>query len=116
MLATCKKYIEGERIVEDYWLTIARIAKVALHKLPGKSSFNVSFICPVCPVCPVYLVCTVCLVCPDDHDNHDDHDDHPDHDDFGHQGLVTMVSILTIMTTFFMMSSISPNYLLEKSQ
>ena len=29
---------------------IARIAKAAQHKLPGKSSLNVSFVCPVCPV------------------------------------------------------------------
>ena len=33
---------------------IARIAKAASHKLPGKSSLNVSFVCHVCPVCPVY--------------------------------------------------------------
>ena len=26
----------------------ARIAKAASHKLPGKSSFNVNFVCPVC--------------------------------------------------------------------
>ena len=30
---------------------IARIVKATLHKLPGKSSLNVSFVCPVCPVC-----------------------------------------------------------------
>ena len=36
---------------------IARIAKAASHKLPGKSSLNVSFVCPVCPACPVYPVC-----------------------------------------------------------
>ena len=40
---------------------IAKIAKAAPHKLPGKSSFK-----PVFPVCPV---------CPYDHDNHDDNDD-----------------------------------------
>ena len=27
---------------------MARIAKAASHKLPGKSSFNVLFVCPVC--------------------------------------------------------------------
>ena len=35
---------------------IARIVKAALHKLPGKSSFNVSFVSPVCPVCPVWTM------------------------------------------------------------
>ena len=29
---------------------ILRMAKAALHKLPGKSSLNVSFVFPVCPV------------------------------------------------------------------
>ena len=49
---------------------IARIAKAASHKLPGKLSSNVSFVCPVCP---------------DDHDEHDDHDNdyHDGHDDHG---------------------------------
>ena len=32
---------------------IARIAKAASYKLPGKSSLNVSFVCPVRPVRPV---------------------------------------------------------------
>ena len=32
-------------------INIARIAKAALHKLPGKSSLNVNFVCLVCPVC-----------------------------------------------------------------
>ena len=45
---------------------IARIAKAALHKLPGKSSLNVR---SVRPVCPVY---------PDVHDGHYDHNDHDD--------------------------------------
>ena len=43
---------------------IARIAKVALNKLPRESSLNVSFVCPVCAVCPFCLVCPDCLVCP----------------------------------------------------
>ena len=33
---------------------IAKIANAALHKLPGKSSLNVSFVCPVRPVCPFH--------------------------------------------------------------
>ena len=45
---------------------MARIAKAALHKLPGKSSLNVR---SVRPVCPVY---------PDVHDGHYDHNDHDD--------------------------------------
>ena len=32
---------------------ITRIAKAASHKLPGKSSFNVNFVCPVCRRGPV---------------------------------------------------------------
>ena len=43
---------------------IARIAKAALHKFPGKSSLNVNFVYLDCPVCPVCLVCLVCLVYP----------------------------------------------------
>ena len=31
---------------------IARIVKTTLHKLPGNSSLNVSFVCPVCPITP----------------------------------------------------------------
>ena len=50
---------------------IARLANGALlQKLPGKSSFNVSFVFPVCPVRPL---------CPV-HDHHDYHDYH-DHGD-----------------------------------
>ena len=47
-------------------VNIARIGIAALHKLPGKSSLNVNF------------------VCPDDHDDHgnnDEHDDHGNNDD-----------------------------------
>ena len=39
---------------------IARIAKAALHKLPGKSSLNVSFVCPVMNL-SVTKVGPVCL-------------------------------------------------------
>ena len=35
---------------------IARIAKAALHKLPWKSSLNVSFVFLSCPVCPVFFI------------------------------------------------------------
>ena len=56
---------------------IARIAKAASHKLPGKSSLNVRAVCPGFPGFPV---------CPDDHDDHDEHDyndnhNHDNHDD-----------------------------------
>ena len=55
----------------------ARIAKAALHKLPGKSSLNVRSVCPICTGFPA---------CPDDHDDHDEHDyndnhNHDNHDD-----------------------------------
>ena len=49
--------------------TFARIAKAALHKLPGKSSLKVSFVCPICPVSPLCPFCPV-----------HDHNDYPDHD------------------------------------
>ena len=55
---------------------IARIAKAALHKLPGKLSLNVRSVCPVCPVCPG---CPGFPVCPDDHDAHDEHDYNDNH-------------------------------------
>ena len=54
-------------------MNIAIIAKAGNHKLPGKSSLNVRFVCPVspvCPACPDYSVCpgcpfcSVCPVCP----------------------------------------------------
>ena len=50
--------------------TIARIAKAASPKLPGKSSLNVSFARPRPH---------------DQHDHHDrgDHDDHGDHEEVG---------------------------------
>ena len=51
-----------KKLVPIFFSTIARIAKAALHKLPGKSSLNVRSVCPVCPVCPG---CPVCRVCPD---------------------------------------------------
>ena len=49
---------------------IARIAKAALHKLPGKSSLNVWSVFPGCPGFPVYT---------DDYDD-EDPDDHDGHD------------------------------------
>ena len=64
---------------------IARIAKAALHKFPGKSSLNVNFVYIDCPVSPVCLVCLVYPVSPDDdhvdHVYHVDHVDHVNHDD-----------------------------------
>ena len=63
---------------ENWKKNIARIAKAALHKLPGKSSLTVSSVRPVCPVCPI---CPFWLVCPDDHDNHNGHNDHDGNDD-----------------------------------
>ena len=45
--------------------------KAALHKLPGKSSLNFSFVFPVCPVCPA-------------HDHHGRHDRHNHHDIINH--------------------------------
>ena len=56
---------------------IARIAKAALHKLPGELSLNVRSVCPGFPGFPV---------CPDHHDDHDEHDyndnrNHDNHDD-----------------------------------
>ena len=56
---------------KPWYQNIARIAKGALHKLPGKSSFNVRSVCPMFSECPV---------CPNDHDDHDDHDDNENHD------------------------------------
>ena len=65
--------ITKQPLIKSQYLThfvqnIARIAKVALHKLPGKSSLNVRSVCPVCP---------------DDHDEHDynDNHNHDNHDD-----------------------------------
>ena len=49
------------QLQKDSKTNIARIAKAALHKLPGESSLNVNFVCPVFPLFPV---------CPV-HDHHD---------------------------------------------
>ena len=46
---------------------ITRIAKAALHMLPGKSSLDVRSVCPVCSVCPG---CPGFPLCPVDHDYH----------------------------------------------
>ena len=40
-------------VMANFEENIARIALASLHKLPGKSTLNVSFVCPVCPVYPV---------------------------------------------------------------
>ena len=45
-------------------INIARSAKVVLHKLPRKSSLNVSFVFPVCPAHGHHL----------HHDHHNQHD------------------------------------------
>ena len=46
--------VTGYKFGKMHKINIARIAKAALHKLPGKSSLNVNFVYPVCPVCPVW--------------------------------------------------------------
>ena len=51
---------------------MARTGIAALHKLPGKSSLNINFVCPICSVCPDDH---------DDHGNYDEHDDHGNNDD-----------------------------------
>ena len=93
---------------------ILRIAKAALHKLPGKSSLNVRSPCPVCPlwlVCPVYPVCPGCPVCPDDHDDDDDSGDNDDRD-YHTMMIMTMtvmatITILTMMTISTMMTNLT---------
>ena len=62
--------ISDERRELQMVQNIARIAKAALHNLPGKSILNVSFVFPVDPVRPIRPV----------HDNHDYHNHH-DHGD-----------------------------------
>ena len=49
---------------DAFELNIAKIAKVASHKLPGKLSSNISSVSNVSFVCPVLSVCSVCPVCP----------------------------------------------------
>ena len=44
----------------------------ALHKLPGKSSLNVNFVCPICSDWPDDR---------DDHGNDNEHNDHGNNDD-----------------------------------
>ena len=51
---------------------MATIGIAALHKLPGKSSLNVNFVCPICSDCPDDR---------DDHGNDNEHDDHGNNDD-----------------------------------
>ena len=47
-------------VISKILKSIARIAKAALHQLPGNSSLNVR---SVCPVCPLWLVGPGCLGC-----------------------------------------------------
>ena len=83
---SCSFSSQVEQVIHTKPFTnITRIAKAALHMLPGKSSLNVRSVCPV-PVCPVCPVCPGFPVCPDDHDDHDEHDyndnhNHDNHDD-----------------------------------
>ena len=58
--------------------------KAALHKLPGKSSLNVSFSEQPTVACQQRFKGFAFPVCPghdhQDHHDHHDHDDHGDHD------------------------------------
>ena len=51
---------------------MATMGIAALHKLPGKSSLNVNFVCPICSDCPNDR---------DDHGNNNEHGDHGNIDD-----------------------------------
>ena len=51
---------------------MATLGIAALHKLTGKSSLNVNFVCPICSDCPDDR---------DDHGNNNEHDDHDNIDD-----------------------------------
>ena len=51
---------------------MATMGIAALHKLPGKSSLNVNFVCPICSDCPDDR---------DDHGNDNEHDDPVNNDD-----------------------------------
>ena len=51
---------------------MATLGIAALHKLTGKSSLNVNFVCPICSDCPDDR---------DDHGNNNEHDDHGNIDD-----------------------------------
>ena len=56
---------------------MATLGIAALHKLTGKSSLNVNFVCSICSDCPDDR---------DDHGNNNEHDDHGnnnEHDDHG---------------------------------
>ena len=79
----CQEYVSFIHCM-TFCKNIARIAKAALHKLPGKSSLNVRSVCLLWLVCPVCPVCPGCPVCFDDHNNHDDSDDHVYHNDRDH--------------------------------
>ena len=77
---SCSFSSQVEQVIHTKPCTnITRIAKAALHMLPGKPSLNVRSVCPV-PVCPV---CPGFPVCPEDHDDHDEYDynDNHNHDD-----------------------------------
>ena len=51
---------------------MATLGIAALHKLTGKSSLNVNFVCPICSDCPDDR---------DDHGNDNEHGDHGNNDD-----------------------------------
>ena len=72
---SCSFSSQVEQVIHTKPFTnITRIAKAALHMLPGKSSLNVRSVYPV-------------PVCPDDHDDHDKHDcyDKHNHDNYDGQ-------------------------------
>ena len=64
----------------------------SLHKLPGKSSLNVRF---VCPVWSVY---------PDHHDDHEDYDDHITMTSMTTMMILTMTTMTTMMSKAAMMT------------
>ena len=80
---SCSFSSQVEQVIHTKPFTnITRIAKAALHMLPGKSSLNIRSVCPVCPGFPI---------CPDDHDDL--------------TSMTTMIIItMTTMTTNFALS------------
>ena len=99
---------------KDIKINIARIAKAALHKLPGKSSSNVSLVVLSYHLSFLSLLsvlsrrsCFSCLSClsrlssvhqddPGDHDDHGYHDEHLGQPD--HFAMMTIWTIMTMMT------------------
>ena len=53
------EYLENQVSEVGPKQNIARIAKAALHKLPGKSSLNVDFVYLDCPICPASTVLSI---------------------------------------------------------